>query len=235
MRLHPLAVSCLASFALAACQAAQADPPGAGAVHAVPAAHPAGPLRPPLVGAIRVAFAISENTNVIDMSGPWEVFQDAPGSFDLFTVSRSREPLRLTAGLQVIPDHTFAEAPQPQVVVVPAGRGGAELHAWLRQVAPRADVVMSVCTGAFQLAAAGLLDGRPATTHHEFWDHFAARFPAVLLRRGPRFVEADDRIATAGGLTSGIDLALRVVERYYGPAAAERTAAYMEYRRVQPR
>ena len=87
---------------------------------------------------------------------------------------------------------------------------------------------MSVCTGAFVLGRAGLLDGRTATTHHDFWDEFQQRFPKVTLQRGSRFVE-HERIATAGGLTSGIDLALRVVERYYGRETAVATAAYMEY------
>jgi len=85
-----------------------------------------------------------------------------------------------------------------------------------------------VCTGAFVLGRAGLLDGRTATTHHDFWDDFERTFPKVKLERGPRFVE-HERIATAGGLTSGIDLALRVVERYYGRGTALTTANYMEY------
>src|SRR5436190_6030274 len=232
MRNHHLAC-CLVTITLVACRAAEAGAPATRRSADVPA----GPLAPPAAGAIRVAFAIGEGTNVMDMSGPWEVFQDAPGSrpFELYTVSASREPLRLTAGLRVVPDYTFAEAPPPQVVVVPAGRGSAGLYTWLRQVAPKADVVMSVCTGAFHLAAAGLLDGRPATTHHDFWDELAAQHPAILLRRGPRFVEAGDHLATAGGLTSGIDLALRVVERYFGPEVAQRTATYMEYHRVKAR
>lgn len=91
---------------------------------------------------------------------------------------------------------------------------------------------MSVCTGAFQLARVGLLDGLPATTHHDFWDAFEKEFPKVRLQRGPRFVD-NGRVATAGGLTSGIDLALHVVGRYFGEETAARTAAYMEHRRVQ--
>lgn len=87
---------------------------------------------------------------------------------------------------------------------------------------------MSVCTGAFQLARAGLLAGRTAATHHEFYDRFEMEFPDIPLERGRRFVQGD-RIATAGGLTSGIDLALRAVERYFGRAIAEKTAAYLEY------
>jgi transcriptional regulator GlxA family with amidase domain len=87
---------------------------------------------------------------------------------------------------------------------------------------------MSVCTGAFQLGRAGLLAGREATTHHDFYDRFQKDFPDVKLRRGLRFVEGPV-ISTAGGLTSGVDLALRVVERYFGRDVAKATAAYMEY------
>jgi transcriptional regulator GlxA family with amidase domain len=87
---------------------------------------------------------------------------------------------------------------------------------------------MSVCTGAFVLAQTGLLDGKTATTHHQSWDDFESSFPKITLVRGKRFVE-HDHVATAGGLTSGIDLALRVVERYLGAAGAAATARYMEY------
>ena len=85
-----------------------------------------------------------------------------------------------------------------------------------------------VCTGAFQLAEAGLLDGLAATTHHDFYESFADDYPDVRLERDVRFVE-NPRISTAGGLTSGIDLALRVVARYFGDEVASQTASYMEY------
>ena len=87
---------------------------------------------------------------------------------------------------------------------------------------------MSVCTGAFVLASTGLLSGKSATTHHNAFGEFAMDFPDVQLRRGARFVE-DGSVASSGGLTSGIDLALHVVERYYGREAAKRTADGMEY------
>ena len=87
---------------------------------------------------------------------------------------------------------------------------------------------MSICTGAFHLAKAGLLSGKFATTHHEFQDSFAREFPKVKLARGVRYVE-HEKVATAGGLTSGIDLALRVVERYHGAEIARATATYLEY------
>ena len=87
---------------------------------------------------------------------------------------------------------------------------------------------MSVCTGAFKLARAGLLKGIPVTTHHDYWDDFARQYPDIELRRGMRYVDSG-RVASAGGLTSGIDLALHIVERYFGKVAAEATAVYMEH------
>ena len=184
---------------------------------------------------LKVAFVISNSANVIDMTGPWEVFQDTtagdrPG-FDLFTVSESADAITMTGGLRVLPNYTFSNAPHPDVVVIGAQEGTAHLSDWLRARATDSRVVMSVCTGAFKLANAGLLDGKKATTHHEFWETFAKKFPKVGLQRGNRFVQSSDVIYTAGGLTSGIDLALHIVEKFYGSEAADRTAAYMEHRR----
>jgi transcriptional regulator GlxA family with amidase domain len=184
---------------------------------------------------IPVAFLVGDGVNVIDTAGPWEVFQDVmfhgqghAHGFSMFTVGPSTSPLRATGGLQLVPDHDYRSAPASRVVVVPAHRSSDATLEFLRARAGTADLIMSVCTGAFVLGRAGLLDGKTATTHHEFWDDFERSFPKVKLERGPRFVE-HERIATAGGLTSGIDLALRVVERYYGREAATATATYMEY------
>jgi transcriptional regulator GlxA family with amidase domain len=95
---------------------------------------------------------------------------------------------------------------------------------------------MSVCTGAFLLAKTGLLDGLEATTHHDFYDRFAQQFPKIKLVRGLRYVENDGgRLCTAGGISSGIELALRVVQRYFGQAPANQTAYYMEYTRSPQR
>ena len=205
-----------------------------------PAVGGSGKLTPPAKGVIPVAVAISDGATVIDFAGPWEVFQDVHvperGSemdeimpFRLFTVSETTKPVRGSGGLQLVADYTFENAPEPRVIVVGAQRGSDALHVWLRKAGEKADITMSVCTGAFQLAKAGLLSGKPATTHHDFLDRLAKQFPDIEVRRGLRFVESSPRLATAGGLSSGIDLALRVVERYFGRPAAERTAAYMEY------
>jgi transcriptional regulator GlxA family with amidase domain len=213
-------------------------------VFATPNISTANKLTPPEDGPIPVAFALSRGATMIDFAGPWEVFQDVmipakvPASqqgharhrmgFNLYTVSEKTEPIEASAGMKIVPDYTFETAPAAKVVVIPAQTGSPALHAWLRKIVDSTDVTMSVCTGAFQLGRAGLLNGLDATTHHEFFDQFAKAFPDVKLKRGPRFVE-NQKISTAGGLTSGIDLALRVVERYFGRETAEQTAVYMEY------
>jgi transcriptional regulator GlxA family with amidase domain len=185
---------------------------------------------------VRAAFLLGDSANVIDTAGPWEVFQDTmidgllghAHPFELYTVAPDDAMLRMTGGLQVVPQYSVETAPEPNVIVVPAHRSTESSRAWLKRMSERTDVTMSVCTGAFQLARVGLLDGLPATTHHDFWDSFAREFPGVELRRGLRFVD-NGRIATAGGLTSGIDMALHVVERYFGTEVAQATARYMEY------
>ena len=206
---------------------------------AAPPAPQAHKLTPPPGGKpISVAFVLTENATMIDFAGPWEVFQDTMlGSgeamqmpFQLYTVSASRNPIHATGGMTIVPDYTFDDAPAPRIVVVPAQQGRIpQMMDWLRRMDKQADVVMSVCTGAFQLGAAGLLDGKPATTHHQFYDRFQQSFPQAKLVRGQRYVQSDDVLYTAGGLTSGIDLALHIVEQYYGRDVALATARYMEY------
>ena len=183
---------------------------------------------------IRVAFVLTEGATMIDFAGPWEVFQDVggeagPNPFELFTVGESKGPIRTSGGMMVVPDYTFADAPVARIVVVPAQRGAPNMTEWLRDIGKTSDVVMSVCTGAFQLGKAGLLDGKEATTHHEFYNQFQKKFPKAKLVKGQRFVQSDDVVYTAGGLTSGIDLALHIVEKYYGRDVAMQTATYMEY------
>ena len=196
---------------------------------------------PPAKGPIPVAFVITESATMIDFAGPWEVFQDvmveSRGSsmdeqmpFKLYTVSDAKAPLRVAGGMQIVPDYTFDDAPQPRIVVVGAQRGKSpKMLEWIRKMTTQSDVVMSVCTGAYRLALAGVLKGKRATTHHDFYDDFQKKFPDVSLQRGLRFVQSDPVVFTAGGLSSGIDLALHIVELYFGRPVAEKTAKYMEY------
>lgn len=187
------------------------------------------PLKAPAKGNIQVAVMITDLATVIDFAGPWETFQD--DGFDTHVVSKSLDPVTATNGLKIVPEYTFDTAPQPNVVVVGAQKAPPEALTWLRKVAPGADVVMSVCTGAFIVARAGLLDGQYATTHHDYYDKFEKEFPNIHLVRGPRFVE-NPQVSCAGGLTSGFDLALRVIERYNGKKEADQVAFYMEHVRT---
>ena len=193
------------------------------------------PLKPPAEGSIPVAFLISEGAQVIDFTGPWEVFQDVmvPGRTDhpfrLYTVSESTSPIRASGGMKIVPDYTLENAPSPKVIVIPAQSPPSQATLeWIRRSAKSADVTMSVCTGAFVLAKTGLLSGKGATTYHGAFVRFTNDFPDIQLKRGARFVEAGN-LATAGGLSSGIDLALRVVERYFGREVAQQTAYDLEY------
>lgn len=197
---------------------------------------PAMPLKPPAEGSIPVAFLLSDNAVVIDFGGPWEVFANVsvPGRaggpvFQLYTVGATEAPITTYGGMKIVPNYSIANAPAPKVIVVPAQTvSDPAVLDWLREASRTADLTMSVCTGAFILAHAGLLDGKPAVTHHGAFREFAMKFPRVALKRGARFVE-EGNLATAGGLSSGIDLALRVVERYFGRAVASSTAYAMEY------
>ena len=206
----------------------------------VPAMLTAAQLSPPPNRSIRVAFVMTDGATMIDFAGPWEVFQDVmipqagnaadpTAPFELYTVGAAKEPMRTSGGMAVVPDYTFADAPVPDVIVVGAQRGAPDLVPWLRKMREKSQIVMSVCTGAFKLADAGLLDGKQATTHHDFFDAFAKRFPNVTLVRDKRFVQGDSVVYSAGGLTSGIDLALHVVSLYFGKDVAQKTAEYMEY------
>jgi transcriptional regulator GlxA family with amidase domain len=194
------------------------------------------PLQRPASGNIKVAFLVDRFHNIMDLAGAWETFGSArtqQQAFELYTVSPVQETLRL-GGVQMTPDYTLADAPQPHVVVMGAQgpREGSNNNdaksAWLRQVAPQADVVMSVCTGAFVLARSGLIDGRLATTHHDYYDSFERDFPSVQLVRNRRWVD-NGKFISAGGLTSGIDSALHVVARYFGADEAHRVAQYLEH------
>jgi transcriptional regulator GlxA family with amidase domain len=201
-----------------------------------------GILKPPANGVVNVAFIVSDQTALIDLAGPWEVFGDtmlAPQGgpwrggdmimpFNLYAVSDSQKSISV-GGLQVVPGYTFENAPKPQVIVVPAqgGRSTAQKR-WVLENTRTADITMSVCTGASMLAAYGLLDHQRATTHHMFVDDMQRKYPAVHFVTGLRYID-NGNVATAGGLSSGIDLALHVVERYYGSEIAQATADYMEY------
>lgn len=188
----------------------------------------------PAEGNIPVAFVISKNAEVLDFTGPLEVFSaawtdDWDPMFEPYFVADSMVPVMVTGNMRVMPDYTFDNAPQPKVIVIPAMEEGSErMIEWVRKTSAGTDVTMSVCNGAFELARTGLLDGKPAAAHHAGYFRFAGMFPNIHLQRGARYVEAG-RVATAGGISSGIDLALRIVERYAGREHVRGIVEALEY------
>ncbi len=213
-----------------------------------------GAAHPP--GAVRVAFVVGPVSNLIDIAGPYEVFGDMyasksggppPNGADSFLgnedgarplyapylVSDTLDPIKAGRSVAIVPNYTFASAPAPGVIVMGAqSRHSPAKLEWIREMSRTADVVMSVCTGAYVLAGTGLLDGKRATTHHDFYDDFAATFPKVTVVRGPRYVE-EGKLKTAGGLTSGIELAIHVVALMHGESRADLIAHYLEYVRTE--
>lgn len=193
-------------------------------------------------GMIKVAFVISEHVNVMDIAGPWEVFADTSvkdthgkdiSPYDVYTVASSTKPLHseggVRPGLNLTPDYDFAHAPVPDIVVVPAQSGNPALQAWLKTLHAQHVTIMSICTGATQLAKAGLLDGKSATTHHWYFGDVERDYPKVKWVKQVRYVQSDPITFTAGGLTSGVDLALHTVADRFGQDVAEQTANFMEY------
>ncbi|MET7384106.1 GlxA family transcriptional regulator [Streptomyces sp. NPDC005529] len=181
-----------------------------------------------------VLIVLFDGVQSLDVTGPLEVFAGAEASradsYRIRTASLDGAPVRCSSGLVLVPDHTLAEAPAPHTLLVPGGGGtrhpDPRLVDWLRAHGPGAERLVSVCTGAILLAAAGLLDGRRATTHWAYCDRLARDHPAVEVDPDPIYVR-DGQVATSAGVTSGIDLALALVEDDLGRAAALTIARHL--------
>jgi transcriptional regulator GlxA family with amidase domain len=181
-----------------------------------------------------VLVVLFDGVQSLDVTGPVEVFAGAekhtPGTYRIHTASLDGAPLRTSSGLTLVPDGSLADAPDPHTLLVPGGRGtrrpDPRLTDWLRANASRAERLVSVCTGAVLLAEAGLLDGRRATTHWAYSATLARDHPAVEVDPDPIYVR-DGHVSTSAGVTSGIDLALALVEEDLGREAALAIARHL--------
>jgi transcriptional regulator GlxA family with amidase domain len=173
----------------------------------------------------------------LDVVGPHEVFSGASlltrGGYDVVMASIDGQPVTTATGL------AFASTPLPDpseavdTVVLPGGggvhaaRSDVELVGWIKTVSRTTRRVVTVCTGAFLAAEAGLLDGHRATTHWAFAERLASEFPTIDVDPDPIFVRSSDTVWTAAGVTAGIDLALSLVEDDYGTEAAQTVARWL--------
>jgi len=192
----------------------------------------------------RVGIVIYEDVEVLDFCGPFEVFsvtrlneekrREESSPFLPLLVAETTGTITTTGGMQVVPHHSLENCPHLDIVVVAGGWGfrqhmnNAVLHQWLRERASRAETLTAVCTGSMLLGSAGLLEGRSATTHWRFLDAMRDAFPTVTVRYDKHFVH-DANLHTSAGISAGIDMSLKVVERYCGEAVARATARHMEY------
>lgn len=180
---------------------------------------------------IKVAILLFEGAQIIDYSGPMEVFEAAGAS--VFTVAPSMAPVLTGQSLRVQPDFDLEHAPEADILIVPGGNypyviENKKLMDWIIHRSASDGTVMSVCTGAFILGKAGLLDGLSATVTAAGMSRFAKEFPKTLLVRDRRFVDTG-KIVTTGGLSAGIDGALHMIERLQGSLRAQDIARGLEY------
>jgi len=179
----------------------------------------------------RVAILVFEGVQIIDFAAPYEVFGEA--GYDVFTVGATKVPIETNMHLTITPRYSFADAPKPDVLLLPGGNiDGAlsqrEVIEWLRARSAEATQTVSVCNGAFFLATGRLLEGLSATTYYGRIDQLKAQFPNITVVSDRRFVD-NGRIVTTAGLSSGIDGALHIVSKLSGRAAAQMVALNMEY------
>jgi putative intracellular protease/amidase len=187
-----------------------------------------------------VAIVVYDNAEPLDWTGPFEVYNDAAqfGSangqpaFHVYVVSKTKDAVN-SQGMTVVPNYSIADAPKPDIVLFPGGPSAKvyddpAFFAWAKQASEEAEIAQSVCTGAFVLGKAGLLDGLEVTTHHGSIDRLGEMYPKAAVKRGRRFVD-NGHVVTTAGISAGIDGSLHVVARLLGRRVADEVATYMEY------
>ena len=186
-----------------------------------------------------VGVALFDGAEELDWAGPWEVLaawanQWPDDGVQVFTLARENTTITCAKGLRVLPDQTWELAPPLDVLVYPGGRGTrAQLRDeavldWVRGISRSGAVVASVCTGSLVLAAAGLLDGKPATTHWQSLELLPTLGTDIEVRPDDRFVD-NGTVVTAAGVSAGIDMALHLVARLHSEERAREVRRYIQY------
>lgn len=191
-----------------------------------------------------VGILVFDDVEVLDFSGPFEVFStaarvhtrmaNAPPLFRCFLIAPEMRPVRARGGMKVLPDCVLLPSSDLDVLIVPGGDvsavlGKREVTDWIGAQSKDTVITASICTGAFLLAKAGLLDGLCATTHWEDCADLAARHPGVRVCGDTPWIDCG-KVVTSAGISAGIDMSLHLVERLAGWQLAQATAKQMEYR-----
>jgi len=188
-----------------------------------------------------VGILMFNEIEVLDFAGPFEVFslttipQQDKKPFVVKTVSQTGNMVMARNGLKIQPDYSFENASEFDILVIPGGYGAEQIEIhndilieWIKSRANGVELMTSVCTGAFLLAKAGLLDEKRATTHWMDIDRLEKEFPKVIVKRDVKFVE-EGAIITSGGISAGINMCFHIVEKLLGKEIAQATAKRMEY------
>jgi transcriptional regulator GlxA family with amidase domain len=186
-----------------------------------------------------IGIALFDGAEELDWAGPWEVLaawalQWPDDGVRVFTLARSDGVITCAKGLRVLPDETWETAPPLDVLVYPGGRGTRQELAdqavldWIRGLATNGTVLASVCTGSLVLASAGLLDGKPATTHWGSLELLPTLGRDIEVRPDDRFVD-NGNVITAAGVSAGIDMALHLVARLHSKDRAREVRRYIQY------
>ena len=195
---------------------------------------------------LRVLILAFDGVEALDFAGPFEVFTTAsrvsqrlnPGTEAPFegasvALASAGQPVQARAGLRLLADHNLADNPTADLLIVPGGVVDAPMASpatlrWIAKCAAGAQLVASVCTGAFLLAKSGVLTQEAVTTHWEDIADLREQFPLLDVREGERWIDSG-RVVSSAGISAGIDMSLYLVERLAGRALAERTARQMDY------
>ncbi|PXY43585.1 DJ-1/PfpI family protein [Flavobacterium hydrophilum] len=188
---------------------------------------------------LNVGIFIFNEVEVLDFAGPFEVFSIAENEneklFKVITITENGEMIAARNGLKIQPNVSFNETPDLDILIIPGGYGAEEIEIknkkvieWIKTQNQKVKILASVCTGAFLLAEAGLLDHKKATTHWMDIPRLEKEYPNITVVKDVRFVD-QNVIITSGGISSGINMSFHIIKKLYGLEIAETTAKRMEY------
>jgi transcriptional regulator GlxA family with amidase domain len=188
-----------------------------------------------------VGILLFNEVEVLDFAGPFEVFsitasdENGEKPFRVHTVAQTKKLIKARNGLKIQPDYDFQDAPGFDILIIPGGYGAEEIEIhnssvidWIKNKISSVEIMASVCTGAFLLAEAGLLDGKKATTHWMDLDRLENEYPLVSIQRNIKFID-ESPIITSAGISAGINMSFYIVKKLLGEAIASSTAKRMEY------
>ncbi|CAL2065322.1 DJ-1/PfpI family protein [Tenacibaculum sp. 190524A05c] len=187
-----------------------------------------------------VGIFIFDDAEVLDFAGPFEVFSVTSELnnfelFNVFTVAKTKQPIRAVNGLSVNPTYDFTDCPKVDILILAGGNGtnqaitDSDIIQWIANKHLETEITMSICSGTRFLAKIGVLENRPYCTHHLVYDDLNKLVPSGVPIKEKRFTQSNEKTYTSGGISAGIDLSFHIINKLHGKEIIEKTAKYMEY------